>query len=138
MIGSSRSFNDENGNHVNLHYFQTFKTKQLEYVPEDDVLTCCEEYFKTLLNVVLDCYKTFGNEIDPELFYTYKNLVRTGKTVEDFEEQAGIQRGWTGKIGLSKKERIDFIRKYQPMPTIDWVFEKYLGVNRFGKKVDEE
>lgn len=138
LIGSSNSYKDENGQSQYRHYFQTFSSKQLEYVPEEDVLTCCKEYFKILLEVVLDCYKTFGSQIDPELFFTFENLKLMNKTIEDFEEQAGFPKGWTANMGLTIEQRIELIRNHHPKPKIDWLFEKYMGVNRFGEKVNDE
>jgi len=136
LIGGGRSYKDESGNYKSLYYFQTFNSKQLEYVPDEDVLTSCVSYFEILLAVVLDCYKVFGLEIDPEQFFTYENLLNTKKTIEDFEEQAGYPRGHTAIPGYSIKQRIELINSHHPKPTIDWIFEKYLGVNRFGEEVN--
>ena len=138
LIGGAKSFKDEYGKSKEKHYFQVFSSKQLEYVPEEDVLTCCKEYYKTLLIVVLDCYKVFGYQIDPELYFTCENLIKTNKTIEDFEEQAGYPRGWTENLGLDINQRVELIRNHHPKPTIDWIFEKYLGVNRFGENILKE
>ena len=135
LIGGGQSYVDENGNQINKLFFQTFDSKQLNYVPEEDVLTSCKSYFKILLEIVLDCYKEFGYEIDPELFFSYKNLLKTKKTIEDFEEQAGYPRGWTDNLGLDIEQRIDLIKRHHPKPSIDWILEKYLSVNRFGEKL---
>lgn len=136
LIGSGRSYHDNNGNSRMRYYFQTFDSNQLSYVPEEDVLTSCKNYFKVLLELVMDCYKVFGKLIDPEKFFTYENLLLTNKTIEDFEEQAGYPRGWTAVPEYTIEQRIELIRKNHPMPKIDWIFEKYLNVNRFGKKVN--
>lgn len=138
LIGSASSYKDENGETQYCHFFQTFNSDQLEYVPEEDVLTCCKKYFETLLEVIIDCYKTFGYQIDPELFFTKENFEKTGKTIEDFEEQAGYPRDWTGNMGLTIEQRIELIRNHHPKPKIDWVFEKYLGTNRFGEKIEDQ
>ncbi len=134
LIGRGSSYTDESGNSKMKYYFQTFQSNQLSYVPEEDVLTSCRKYFKILLGVVIDCYKVFGKQIDPERFFTIENLLETNKTIEDFEEQAGYPRGWTNIPDYTIKQRVDLIRRYQPMPEIDWIFEKYFNTNRFGEK----
>lgn len=77
LIGGGRSANDENGNAITYYYFQKFNSKLDDYVPEQDILTACTEYFKLLLLVVIDCYKVYGRYIDPEKFFTYENLILT-------------------------------------------------------------
>jgi len=137
LIGGGSSYNDKDDNLKMRYYFQTFNSKQISYVPEDDVLTCCKDYFKILLEVVMDCYKVFGKVIDPEKFFTYENLLQTNKTIEDFEEQAGYPKGWTAMPDFTIEQRIELIKKHHPMPNIDWIFEKYLYTNRFGETVDQ-
>ncbi|RIJ45227.1 hypothetical protein D1614_23625 [Maribellus luteus] len=135
LIGGGSSYTDENGDSKMHYYFQTFQnSNQLSYVPEEDVLTCCVDYFKTLLIVVMDCYKEFGKLIDPEKFFTIENLRETNKTIEDFEEQAGYPRGWTNIPNFTTQQRVDLIRRHHPMPKIDWIFEKYFDTNRYGEK----
>ncbi len=135
LIGGGSSYTDENGDSKMRYYFQTFQnSNQLSYVPEEDVLTCCIDYFKSLLIVVMDCYKEFGKLIDPEKFFTIENLRETNKTIEDFEEQAGYPRGWTNIPNFTTEQRVDLIRRHHPMPKIDWIFEKYFDTNRYGEK----
>lgn len=138
LIGGGRTYKDENGDTRMHHYFQTFNSpKTLKDIPEEDVSTACVNYFKVLLSVVVNCYQKFGDIIDPEKFFTYENMLKTEKTIEDFEEQAGYQRGWTAIPELTIEERIDLIKRHHPMPTIDWIFEKRLGTNRFGEPEEE-
>lgn len=132
LIGGSSSHTNENGQEEEKFHFQTFNTNVID-VPDDDVITGCEKYFTTLLEVVSDCYKVFGNQIYPERFYTYENLLLTKKTIEDFEEQAGYPKGWTAASGLTIQDRLDLILRGHPKCTIDRIFEKYLGTNRFGE-----
>lgn len=136
LIGGGSSYTNENGDSKMYYYFQIFNcSNQLSYVPKEDVLTCCIEYFKILLTVVMDCYKEFGKLIDPEKFFTIKNLLETNKRIEDFEEQAGYPRGWTKIPNLTIEERVDLIKRHHPMPKIDWIFEKYFDTNRYGEKI---
>jgi hypothetical protein len=135
LIGSGRSYTDQNGDLKMYHYFQTFSSNQLSYVPEEDVLTCIT-YYKILLEVVMDCYKEFGKLIDPEKFFTIENLRESNKTIEDFEEQASYPRGWTEIPNYSIEQRIDLIKRHHPIPEIDWIFEKYFNKNRFGEKIE--
>lgn len=135
LIGGGRFYKDEQGRECTQFYFQAFLDDHLKYVPEEDVRKCCITYFKILLGVVMDCYKTFGREIDPELFFTYENMLSSHKTIEDFEEQAGYPRGYTDIPGFTIKQRVELLQQHHPKPQIDWIFNKYLGVNRFGEVV---
>jgi len=60
-------------------------------------LTACNKYFILLLELVCDCFKNFGNIIDPVQNFVYC-VTEAGKSLEDIEEELGFPRGWT-KIG---------------------------------------
>lgn len=67
----------------------------LDKVPEQDVLSACESYFTTILQIVFDCYIKFGPVIDGQQYFTRENFSARGKTIEDAEEELGFPRGWT-------------------------------------------
>ncbi|TFH32677.1 MAG: hypothetical protein E4G99_12445 [Anaerolineales bacterium] len=100
--------------------------------PEADVVTACEAHFRNLLEVAVDCYKTFGSIIDPEQYYTVESMKKLGFTVEDLEVNLGFPPGWTEVTGLSIKDRIALLRDHAPKVSVDWIFNKYLGTNRYG------
>ncbi len=88
-----------------------------------------------LLEKILDCYKTFGTIIDPEQYFSFENIKKTGKTIEDFEEDLGFPRGWTCLEEATNDERLSVIRREIRHDGIDHILIKYLGKNRFGETV---
>jgi hypothetical protein len=94
-------------------------------------------HFKQLLEIAVDCYKNFGKTIDPEMYYTIENMVERGMTIEDFENELGFEKGWTRDKGLSLDDRVRILRDHANKITIDWIFVKHLGTNRYGTPVDE-
>jgi hypothetical protein len=67
----------------------------LPNVPEQDVITACNEYFKIILELVYHCYLDLGPIIDGQQRYTKEYYSSLGKTIEDAEEDLGFPRGWT-------------------------------------------
>lgn len=70
-------------------------TSDIRQVPQEDVATACKNYFVTILSIVYECYIQFGPNIDAQQRYTADYFEKIGKTVEDAEEEVGLQRGWT-------------------------------------------
>ncbi len=122
-LTGGRAYRDSNNVLRAEYHFDTFTEELAEYVPEDDVLSACKKYFVLLLEVIFDCYQNFGTVIDPE---------KTGKTIEDFEQELGCPRGWTNIPGATKDERLKAIRNEICCDGIDHILVKYLGKNRFG------
>lgn len=141
LIAGGQSYTDENGNSKMHYYFQKLNgAKKMEYVPEEDIIIGCISYFKLLLEVVLDCYKVFGRQIDPEQMFTIENLLESKLPMEYFEEKAGYPIGYTNVPGLTLQDRIDLIRRYHPKPssTFDRILADYLNRDRFGESVYDE
>ena len=115
-----------------LYYFDHFLEDEIKSpIPKEDVMTACNLYFVLLLEIIRDCFQKFGHIIDPVLYFVY-NITEAGKSLEDIEEELGYPRGWTDSI--PDEERIKILRQYfEKDVTIDYVFEKYLGTNRFGE-----
>lgn len=116
-----------------IEYYFThdlFDSKQI--VPETDVVSTCRDYMKLLVRIVRDCYQTFGSVIDSAQHYTAENMAKLRLSIEDVEESLGFPRDWTANI--PDKERIRLLRGQFPEPEIDRLFEKYLGLNRFGNE----
>ena len=56
--------------------------------------------------------------------------------MDDIEEELGFPRKWTDIEGIPYEERVKMLRHhFEKDVTIDYVFEKYLGTNRFGDKI---
>jgi hypothetical protein len=99
-----------------------------------DVVSACKKYILKLVELVYDCYQDFGVYIDPQQYYTKENLNRLNLKIEDIlERDLGFPSKWF--IGSDSDEILKQIRKQEPEPTIDPIFIKYLGRNRFGKKI---
>lgn len=131
-LTGGRLYRDSNNLLRAEYHFDRFIKELAEYVPEDDVVTACKKYFVILLEIVFDCYQNFGTVIDPEQYFSFENIRRTGKTIEDFEEELGYPRGWTNIPGATDDERLRAIRREIRYDGIDHILIKYLGKNRFG------
>lgn len=131
-LTGGRTYRDGNNLLRAEYYFDTFTKELAEFVPTDDVLTACKKYFKMLLEVIFDCYQNFGTVIDPEQYFSFENIKKTGKTIEDFEQELGYPRGWTNLAGATDDERLKAIRNEIRYDDIDHILIKYLGKNRFG------
>lgn len=130
LIGSGYPVHTDGNNTRMLYYFQ--HSDRLKYVPSEDVVTASKNYFCFLLEILVDCYNTFGVIIDPTRLFTYENLFSTKQGIEDFEELAEFPRGWTSVGTLTIPQRIELLRQSQPEPEIDWIFKKHLGTDRYG------
>jgi hypothetical protein len=125
-----RVHRDESGARQVEFYFAPLDETGL--VPDADVVTACAAHFRTLLEVIVACYRTFGSVIDPERYYTADNMKKLGLTVEDFEAELGFDPGWTELTGLSIEDRVALLRDHAPKVAIDWIFRKHLGTDRYG------
>ncbi len=67
----------------------------LPIVPSLDVITACDTYFRSVLELVYDCYIHLRTTIDGQWYFTEENFRSMGKTIEDAEEELGMPRGWT-------------------------------------------
>ncbi len=131
-MSNGKIYHDENGNRRVEYVFDNYIKEIAQYVPKEDVVTACKKYLAVLLTVVFNCYQTFGTTIDPEQYFSFENIKKTGKTIEDFEEELGYPRGWTNIEGLTEDERLKAIRNEIQYDGIDHILIKHLGKNRFG------
>lgn len=135
-LTGGRAYRDNDGN-LRAEYFFDYMTKELsDITPEEDVITACRKYFVLLLEIVYNCYQHFGTVIDPEQYFSFENIKKTGKTIEDFEVELGYPRGWTNVDGATEEDRLKAIRNEIHYDGIDYILIKYLGKNRFGDIVD--
>ena len=112
-----------------LFYFQNL-FEQDDNVPQDDVLTSCKKHMTGLTALVYKCFEKFGYEIDPDMYYTTQNLGRKNKSIEDFEVELGLPKGWTYVEGFGNEKRLRLLRDQFPVLEIDLIFEKYLNKTR--------
>jgi hypothetical protein len=131
-LTGGRIYQDNNNLLRAEYYFDRFTKELAEFVPQEDVVTACKKYFIILLEVVFDCYQNFGTVIDPEQYFSFENIKKTGKTIEDFEQELGYPRAWTNLTGTTDDERLKAIRNEIRYDGIDHILIKHLGKNRFG------
>ncbi|HTL67242.1 MAG TPA: hypothetical protein VL200_06250 [Lacunisphaera sp.] len=80
--------------------------KGLPPAPDMEVPAAALQHFRTLLEIVYDCYVDFGPLIDPQQYYTPEHFSKIGRTIEDAEEALGYPRGWTS---LGKRDTLEYI-----------------------------
>lgn len=136
LAGGSVQKSHDQSYEVNL-YFDNQSQDMPRHVPNLTVLDACEAQFRQILLILVDCYRKFGTIIDPEQYYTPENMAARELTIEDFEEELGLPRGWTQADGITVADRVALIRRSVPGVEIDWVFEKHLGTNRYGDILEQ-
>ncbi len=114
------------------YYFSYGFANTSRIVPETDAVSACREYMKSIVRIIWECYQAFGSVIDSTQYYTSENIAKLGLTIEDIEESLSFPSGWTK--GISDEERIRGLGQQVSEPDIDWLFEKYLKLNRFGRE----
>jgi len=109
-----------------LHYFGS--SKDLPDVSKEDIITSCNNYFTSVVELIYDAYLIFGASIDAQQYFTSSNFVTLGKTIEDAEEELGLPRGWTD-IGDPDAEeyRWEALRNTTTGCEINHIFEQYLN-----------
>lgn len=100
----------------------------------EDVVGKCEQHLVALVTMIFRCFQQFGMDIDPQLYYSRENLNRLGKSVEDFEEELGLPRGWTA-FG-NDEVRLRALSHEAGDTQIDEIFVTYLRMDRFGRHPD--
>jgi len=92
-IGANVVGGGSHGKNGTFYYF--IPCSDLPSVPEQDVMSACESYFVSILQLVYDCYIELGSIVDGQQYFTRENFEALGKTIEDAEEELGFSRGWT-------------------------------------------
>lgn len=111
-----------------LYYFRP--CPDLKIVPEEDVISACEKYYKLILSIVYECYVEFGHIVNGQQYFTKENFNYLGKTIEDAEEELGFPRGWTDINSSSpdtEKQRWQTLRRQADGCLIEGQFSKWLN-----------
>jgi len=108
-----------------VYYFEP--VPDLTEVPSEDVETACRRYFVIVLELIYSCYLEFGPLIDPKQYYTQDHFAKTGRTIEDADEELFGLRGWTDVPGYPESYRWQALRDSQPSCGINHIFNCYLG-----------
>lgn len=100
----------------------------LKTVPDIDVVSACEMYFRSILQLVYDCYIDLGDVVDGQQYFTAEVFARLGKSIEDAEEEIGFPRGWSD-LGTSEDEpyRWEWVRSHADRCQVEEQFERWLG-----------
>lgn len=113
------------GTPVQRFYFT--QLPQNPNAPTADVVTASHEYLTTLISIVLDCYRHFGNHIDPRQYFSAENFHRMGRTITDAEEEVFGVPGWTETPGVPLEVRWEMLRNSVADCSIRHLFQEYLG-----------
>jgi len=100
---------------------------ELKVVPEMDVASACEQYYKSVLEIVYECYLEFATLINGQWKFTQEHFSSIGLTIEDAEEELGLPRGWSGVSGLEEQVRWKYLRMEADGCQIQQQFEGWLG-----------
>jgi hypothetical protein len=126
--------------HINMGSFSKGKNEfffhdfdnSYKYVPKDNIITASHKYFTILLNIIYDCFQTFGDIIDPDKYYTIEALKKRGQTVKELEFEIWGYPKWTS-FNISEEETLKYILANMVKSPIDELFIKYLGKTKDGK-----
>lgn len=125
-IGENLVSGGSHSNHGTFYYFAP--CPDLPNVPELDVITACDTYFKSVLELVYECYGHLKYVVNGKWYFTEENFNRLGKSLEDAEEELGFPRGWTdiGKPGIAP-HRWHLLRRNADGCNIQSQFDAWLG-----------
>jgi hypothetical protein len=106
-------------------HFLLIKISDDEY-SQIDVLMAAEEYMKSLITIVYDCYSNFLSIIDPRWYFTEENFGQLGKTIEDALEELGYPRTWFDGMPHGDKAW-KVLRRNEPFCPLNPLFNRFLG-----------
>lgn len=125
-IGQNVIGGGSHGKNGTFYYF--VPCPDLPNVPDQDVLSACEQYFIFVLQLIFDCYIDLGPIVNGQQYFTAENFDSLGKTLADAEEELGFPRNWTD-IGKPNTEpyRWELLRRQADGCNIDQQFDRWLG-----------
>ena len=91
-----------------------------------DAVYTSETYFKSLLEVVYECYVHFKCIVDPRWYSTRNNFLAMGKTFKDAVVESGYPEEWASYT--EEEAGWHVLRRLQPPCQINDLFDQYLGV----------
>ena len=95
-----------------------------------DAVEVSSEYFRSLVQIVFDCYSRFRQVVDPQWYFTQGSFGARGKGLEDALEELGFPRTWLsgaldGEINQEDAWRV--LRSRQPTCLVNDIFQRHLG-----------
>jgi len=111
-----------------VHLFFFMPCEDLPKVPDQDVLSACESYFRSVLALVYECYEVMGPTVHGQWYFTAEHFASRMLSVEDAEEELGFPRGYTdiGKPDLIAY-RWELLRRQADGCLIEGEFVRWLG-----------
>lgn len=111
-----------------FHQFYFVACPDLQVVPEQDVLTACETYFRSVLSLVFECYEVMGPTVHGKWYFKEQHFASRGLSVEDADEELGLPRGGTdiGRPDLLAY-RWELLRRQADGCLIEGEFLRWLG-----------
>lgn len=127
VVGGGESRRGPDGALMISHYFSPIP--DLSDVPEEDVVTVCRRYFRTLLQLVFDAMTDFKYALDDRWYFTEENFRRMGKSFRDAVMECGFPEQWADAARvLDDREQWRVLRRTQTVGCqINDLFHKHLG-----------
>ncbi len=127
VVRSGKSMTGSKGERIIRHYF--LPIQDLVVVPDEDVVTVCEQYFAVLLRIVFDAMLQFRYALDDRWYFTEENFRRMGKTFGDAITELGFPPAWgDASASLDEAARWQVLRRTQAIGCqINEQFMEYLG-----------
>ncbi len=91
-----------------------------------DAVRVSENYLKSLVTVVYECYSRFRCFVDPRWYFTPGHFAAMGKTFEDALSECGVPSSWAIHAPDSNV-RWQILRRQQPPCLINDLFHEHLG-----------
>lgn len=93
-----------------------------------DAVDASTDYFRSLVEVVFDCYKQFLTEIDAKWYFTKENFRVLGKTLDDALAELGFSPCWIEAMPTGGDEEAwRVLRDQCPGCQVNDLFWRYLG-----------
>lgn len=103
-------------------------TPEFKDIPQGDVVSLSEAYFRLLLEILHECYLDYWAYVDPRAIFTVEGLTQLGWSIEDLEESLGFPRGWTDvpwPKDANLLARLAALSRHGGDELMDAFFEKY-------------
>ena len=96
-------------------------------VLSNDAVQECEIYFKSLLEIIFECYDRFKCTVDTRWYFTSDNFLAMDKTFRDAVIELEFPSDWVD-CAPEGDDRWRALRKQQPPCQINDLFSRYLGL----------
>lgn len=91
-----------------------------------DAHKLCTEYFRSLIELVFDCYQTFKFVVSPRWYFTEENFLKREKGMADALAEQGLPMDWA-KHFPPGGDPWSLMRRHEPYCPVNDLFHQYLG-----------